>query len=115
MALLLHHKVFFVEFLFHAALSTIFEPKCYFPDGNVNSSGYICNITAVEDRANSPCCRIFDSCFANGVVREVDILPFVPIPATYATIKRKLLIQILTVTVLLLGLVSPLNDGEWFQ
>lgn len=39
---------------------------CYFPDGSISWEGYICNLTAVANRAVSPCCRLLDACMEDG-------------------------------------------------
>lgn len=43
------------------------EPSCYFPDGNIDYQGMVCNLTAVKtQKSASPCCRHFDQCYEDG-------------------------------------------------
>ncbi|KAJ9643117.1 hypothetical protein H2199_004641 [Coniosporium tulheliwenetii] len=42
------------------------QPRCYYPDGSLDTDGYVCNTTAVRIGGHSSCCRHDDACYASG-------------------------------------------------
>ena len=42
------------------------EPRCYFPDGSIDTAGYICNTAAAETGGVSACCVHDDACYESG-------------------------------------------------
>lgn len=42
------------------------QARCYWPDGSLDTTGYVCNTTAAENGGASPCCLHNDACYESG-------------------------------------------------
>lgn len=45
-------------------------PRCYLPDGSLNTEAFACNVTAVEAGKHSSCCKPNDTCLSSGVCHQ---------------------------------------------
>ena len=48
------------------SVRAISERRCYFPDGSIDTDGYVCNQTAAANGEGSACCLHNDACYQTG-------------------------------------------------
>ncbi|KAH7065332.1 hypothetical protein B0J12DRAFT_639881 [Macrophomina phaseolina] len=52
--------------IFVLSAAAVDQPRCYWPDGSLDTTGYVCNVTAAENGGASPCCLHNDACYESG-------------------------------------------------